>query len=88
MMNGKKPSLAVLIGVGKPHGGADSGEEPPSSDEDQAYADAGDHLMAALKKGDGQAVADAVCALFDLHAASKDDHDGDEESESDDSKEY
>lgn len=83
----KKPSLAVLIGVGKPHGDAGSDEEPPSNDEDQAYADAGDHLMSALKKGDGQAVADAVCALFDLHEASKGDHEESDESD-DDKKEY
>lgn len=80
----KKPSLAVLIGVGKPHG--DAGSDEGSDNEDQAYADAGDHLLAAFKKGDGRAVADAVCALFDLHAASKDDHE-EEDEESYDSKE-
>lgn len=84
----KKPSLAVLIGMGKPssHDDGDSMSDE-HDDEDQAYADAGDEAIAAMKKGDGKAFAEAVCALFDLHMASKDDKSKDEEGD-EDSKGY
>lgn len=72
----KKPSLAVLIGMGKSHddGGSSDGGDSMHDDEDQAYTDAGDEALHAMKSGDGKAFADALCALMDLHMSSKDDN--------------
>lgn len=85
-----KPSLAVVIGMGKPHGGDDS-HEPDDDDmeddhDDGAYEAAGAQIRHALKGGDDTALADAVCSLIDLHLARRDDgkgeDDDDEEPES------
>ena len=80
----KKPSLAVLIGMGGKH---DEGADD-HGDEDQAYTDAGEQAMHDLKKGDANGFADAVCALVDLHTSSKDGGEHDEEDHEDVSKEY
>lgn len=77
-MEKKKPGLMVAIALGKkPHG--DEGDDPEheaeeemdGDDDGDAYADAGSAIKDALKSGDDQAIADAVCRLIDLHTESK-----------------
>jgi hypothetical protein len=70
----KKPGLmAVEIALGKKPDAKEEASEPaPDSgsspdDTSEAYADAGNSVKEALKSGDGAAIADALCELFDLH---------------------
>lgn len=77
-MEKKKPGLMVAIALGKkPHDEEhddpehEAMEEAEGDDDGDAYADAGAAVKDALKSGDDQAIADAICRLMDLHAESK-----------------
>lgn len=77
--DGKRPSLAIVVGMGKPKGGPEEGspeeerEESPEEaksegdyepNEDQTAA--GSDLADAIKSGDGAAIAKAFMALREL----------------------
>jgi hypothetical protein len=76
----KKPDLAVVIGMGKPHEG-----EPMSDDSDhdqeQAKKDAADALIEAVKASDSAGVVQALEAFCDLHYSSDE---GEEEDQGED----
>ena len=79
----KKPSLAVLIGMKKPDSADDDDEDKSASegDDGKAYKAAGETLRDAVKAGDGDAIASAVCAIFDLHESHKSHKDEGEDEE-------
>jgi hypothetical protein len=83
----KKPDLAVVIGMGKPKGGAEE-EAPPESereeaDEESAYHDAFHELASALgvdpKMTDAAKGAEAFKTLHDLCASEYGEESGEEE---------
>ena len=75
----KKKGLAVVIGLGKPK---DDEDAPESKDEDmgdvdEAYHDAAEELVAAVKDGDPDRVVDAFKLMHRL-CAEHSEPDGDE----------
>lgn len=74
----KRPALAVLIGAGKPHG---EEEEDEGYDSGGEKKDAARQVLRAIKDGDPEDLASAICALVDLHMSDEDEEESDEEEE-------
>ena len=76
----KKPNLAVLIGVGKKPGG-ESEEDAPSSGEMSGHkAELAKEILSAIKADDAGKLAEALCALMEVHDAHEADETPEEES--------
>jgi len=77
----KKPNLAVLIGVGKPKKEAESEDDAPSSGEMSGHkAELAKEILAAVKADDADKLAEALCALIEVHDAHEDEETPEEES--------
>lgn len=75
----KKPSLAILIGAGKPKGDAGDDEEPESGEGSSSLMKAAKALLEAIKDEDAEAVAAALKAAHASCKAYDDDEEADED---------
>ena len=78
-MGGKKPSLAVVSGMGKPHDEPDGDEAEETIDEESSpEADAMDEFVKAVHGKDSGAALEAFKVLHDL-VCKHEEPDGDED---------
>lgn len=72
----KKPSLAVLLGVGP--------KEPAEEETDESMGGKGEaatQILEAVKASDATALEAALSAFVDLHMSEEDEEEGDEEAD-------
>lgn len=82
-MSPSPKSLAVMIGLKKPDMADEDEEMDDKAGDEYAVSEdeiaAGEEAMRAMKEGDGEGFAKAMCALMDLHMSKEDDEEATEE---------